>query len=156
MKIRFCFLVFIITMTSCVTYQEMVNVTGRLDIPEKTQAIIINDSLTKVKEAFKKKGIMIETLEGGFKTEEILLDEGTRAMYKVHQFDNQVRITAFWGITQKVKSQIVLWAGADAASAYDVNAWDQVIYSKDSGRPKKVFDYAVQIVSENNLNFTFR
>ena len=98
----------------------------------------------------------MESLEGGFKTDEILLDEGTRAMYKVNQFDNQVRITAFWGITQKVKSQMIIWVGADMASAYDVNAWDQVIYDKNEPRPKRVFDYAVQIISESNLKFTFR
>jgi hypothetical protein len=143
-------------LSSCTTYKPLVNVTGRSDIPDNTQAIILSENIDKIKEAFKAKGIMIESLEGGFKTEEILLDEGTRAMYKVNQFDNQVRITAFWGITQKVKSQMIVWAGADAASAYDVNAWDQVIYDNKAARPKRVFDYAVQILNESNFKYSFR
>ena len=142
--------------TSCVTYKELASVQNKTDIPQGTQAIIVTGDLEKVKEAFKNKGILLESMEGGFKTDGILLDEGTRAMYKANEFDNQIKITAFWGITQKVKSQMVVWAGASASSAYDVNAWDQVIYDKDSKRPKKVFDYAVQIIEENHLNFSFR
>jgi hypothetical protein len=99
---------------------------------------------------------MLKSMEGGFETEEILLDEGIRAMYKAHEFNNQVRITTFCGITQKIKSQMIVWARADVASAYDVHAWNQVIYDKDLKRPKKVFDYAVQIIEANNLKYSFR
>jgi hypothetical protein len=141
---------------SCTTYKPLVNVSSRSDVPNNTQAIVINETIDKVKEAFKKNGLMIQSLEGGFKTEEILLDEGTRAMYKVNQFDTELRLTAFWGITQKVKSQIIVWAGAEAASAYDVSAWDQVIYDRKDLRPKAVFDYAVQILVENNIKFSYR
>jgi len=141
---------------SCTTYKEFVTIQPKNNIPNGTQYIILNENLETVKQAFKNKGIMIKSMEGGFETEEILLDEGTRAMYKAHEFDEQVRITAFWGITQKVKSQIIVWAGAAAASAYDVHAWDQVIYDKDAIRPKKVFDYAVQIIETNNIQYSFR
>lgn len=66
-------------------------------------SIIVTGDLEAVKSAFNNSGIMLQSKEGGFETEEILLDEGTRAMYKAHDFDNQVKITAFWGITQKAK-----------------------------------------------------
>jgi len=141
---------------SCATYKEFVTIQPKNNIPNGTQYIILNENLETVKQAFKNKGIMIKSMEGGFETEEILLDEGTRAMYKAHEFDEQVRITAFWGITHKVKSQIILWSGAAVASAYDVHAFDQVIYDKDAMRPKKVFDYAVQIIETNNLQYSFR
>ena len=71
-------------------------------------------------------------------------------------FLGEGQVSAYWGITQKVKSQIVVWAGAAAASAYDVHAWDMVIYDKDKARPKKVFEYAVQIIETNNLNYSYR
>ncbi len=122
---------------SCTTYKEFVKVQTKNNIPNGTQYIILNDDIGTIKQAFKNKGIMIKSMEGGFKTEEMLLDEGTRAMYKAHEFDEQIRVTAFWGITQKVKSQIIVWAGSAAASAYDVHAWDQVIYDKNKERPKK-------------------
>ena len=76
--------------------------------------------------------------------------------YKVHEFDNQIRITAFWGITQKVKSQMTVWAGADAASAYEIDTWDRVIYENKSTRPKKVFDYAIQIIESSNLKYSLK
>jgi hypothetical protein len=156
MKKQLLLLATIFCLTSCTTLKPLVNVSSRLDVPDNTQAIVLSETLDKVKEAFKSKGLMIQSLEGGFKTEEILLDEGTRALYKVNQFDDQIRITAFWGITQKVKSQMVVWAGADAASAYDVNAWDQVIYDNTAKRPKKVFDYLIQILTESNLKYSYR
>jgi len=146
----------LLMITSCVTYKELASVQNKNGIPQGTQAIIVTGDVGKVKEAFKNKGILLVSMEGGFKTDEILLDEGTRAMYKANDFDGQIKITAFWGITQKVKSQMIVWAGANAASAYDVNAWDQVIYDKNAKRSKKVFDYAVQIMEENHLNFSFR
>jgi len=142
--------------SSCTTYKEFVSVQYRNNIPDGTQDIILTDNIDKVKEAFKNKGIMLKSMEGGFETEEILLDEGTRAMYKAHEFDNQIRITAFWGITQKVKSQMTVWAGHDAASAYDVHAWDKVIYDNKSKRPKRVFDYVVQIINANKLQYSLR
>lgn len=143
-------------LTSCVTYKELVTVQNKNNIPQGTQAIIVTGELEKVKEAFQSKGILLISMDGGFKTDEVMLDEGTRAMFKANAFDNQIKITAFWGITQKVKSQIIVFAGANAASAYDVNAWDQVIYDKDAKRPKKVFDYAVQIIEEGKLSFILK
>ncbi|MEK0337107.1 MAG: hypothetical protein QQN41_06700 [Nitrosopumilus sp.] len=142
--------------SSCTTYKEFVSVQARNNIPDGTQDIILTENIETVKEAFKNKGIMIKSMEGGFETEEILLDEGTRAMYKAHEFDDQIRITAFSGITQKVKSQMIVWAGHDAASAYDVHAWDKVIYDNRSARPKRVFDYVIQIIEATNLQYSLR
>lgn len=141
---------------SCTTYSDIVTVQPKNNVPNDTKYIVLNEDIETVKQAFKNKGIMIKSMDGGFETEEILLDEGTRAMYKVHEFDDQVRVSAFWGITQKVKSQMIVWAGAAAASAYDITSLDQVIYDKDIKRPKRVFDYAVQIIEANNLKYSFR
>jgi hypothetical protein len=151
------FLMFLIlSVSSCSTYTEIVSVQNRDNVPDGTKDIIVSGDLEIVKAAFTANGIMVKSMEGGFITEDMLLDEGTRAMYKVHDFDNQIRITSFWGITQKVKSEIILWAGAEAASAYDVEAFDQVIYDKSSSRSKKVFDYAIQIIESGNLSYTLR
>lgn len=109
-----------------------------------TRAIILPNSISEVSNVFNENGILTNSSDGGFETEEILLDNGTRAMYKVHSFENLTRITAFWGITSAVKSQMIVWAGSDAASAYDTKSWDMVLYNKKETRPKKVFDYAVQ------------
>jgi hypothetical protein len=70
-------------------YQEFVSVAPSNQIPQGTKYIIVTENLDSVKNAFKNKGIMIKSMEGGFETEELLLDEGTRAMYKIHEFDQQ-------------------------------------------------------------------
>ena len=153
--ITFLFILIFLT-NSCNPYKEFISVIPRNNIPDGTQYIIVDVNLESVKEALKNSGIMIRSLEGGFETEELLLDEGTRAMYKVHDFDNQSRISAFWGITQKVRSNIALWAGYEAASAYDVHAWNKVIYNKREARSKRVFDYAIQILESNNIQYSLR
>jgi hypothetical protein len=142
--------------SSCTTYREFITVQAKNNIPDGTQDIILSENIETVKEAFKNKGIMLKTMEGGFETEELLLDEGTRAMYKVHEFDDQIRVTAFWGITSKVKSQMIVWAGYAASSAYDVHSWDKVIYENGSTRPKKVFDYVIQILEASDLQYRLR
>lgn len=156
MKSNLLIILSFLFMCSCSTYKSFVPVKAKADIPDGVQYIVLNETLDSVKNAFKNKGILIKSMEGGFETEEILLDEGTRAKYKAHAFDNQVRISAFWGITQKVKSQITVWAGADAASAYDVNAWDKVLYDNKSARPKLVFDYAVEIIESNGFEYNLK
>ena len=81
----------LLLITSCTSYREFVSVQTRNNIPDGTQSIILTDeNIETVKEAFKSKGIMIKSLEGGFETEEILLDEGTRAMYKGNRSANPV------------------------------------------------------------------
>jgi hypothetical protein len=156
MKRNLLIILTVLFMSSCTTYKVFVPVNERTGIPDGVQYIVLNENIDSVKNAFKNKGILIKSMEGGFETEEILLDEGTRAKYKAHAFDDQVRISAFWGITQKVKSQMTVWAGTAAASSYDVNAWDKVLYDNNSKRPKRVFDYAVQIIESNNMEYSLK
>ena len=138
------------------TYKTFIPVENRQDIPNGTQYIIVNADEEQVKQTFINKGIMVNTLEGGFETEELLIDEGTRAKYRVHIFDNQIRISSYWGITQQVKSTMTVWAGYAAASAYDTHSFNQVIYREEAKRPKRVFDYAVQIIESSGLNYNLR
>ncbi len=150
------FLLFVILMTSCFTYQSYINVKPQYNVPEGTNSIVLAYEINSIKAIFNKSGVMTTTFDGGFQTEEILIDEGTRAMYKVHEFDEYIRLTAFWGITDKVKSQITMWAGYVAASSVDTDDWDRVIYQNDKTRPKRVFDYAVQILDDNVLKYQFK
>ncbi len=143
-------------LASCTGYKEFVQVQPRNYIPDGTMYLFVNADLETVQQAFNHAGIMTKSMDGGFETEGMLLDEGTRAMYKVHAFDDQVRVSSFYGITQKVKSSMVVYAGAAAASAYDVNAWDQVVYDKRMSRSKRVFDYSIQIIETAGLGFSFR
>jgi hypothetical protein len=149
-------IILILLVSSCFPMKEFISVQNQNNIPNGTQDIILTESIETVKEAFKSKGIMLKSMEGGFETEELLIDEGTRAMYKAHEFDNQIRITAFWGITSKVKSQMTVWAGYAASSAFDVHSWDKVIYDNKDLRPKRVFDYSVQIIEASNLRYKLR
>ena len=149
-------IILLLFVSSCFPMKEFISVQNQNNIPNGTQDIILTESIETVKEAFKSKGIMLKSMEGGFETEELLIDEGTRAMYKVHEFDNQIRITAFWGMTSKVKSQMVVWAGYAASSAFDVHSWDKVIYDNKELRPKRVFDYSVQIIEASNLQYKLR
>jgi hypothetical protein len=147
---------------SCTAYKVYVPVQNQTNIPDGTQSITLTANPDSIKKAFISNGVMIRSSEGGFETEELLLDEGTRAMYKIHTYDNATKITAFWGITAKVKNQMSLAtsviAGYDAShsivSNYDVHAWDQVVYDKTETRPKMVFDYLVQLIEKSHLSFS--
>ena len=59
-------------------------------------------------------------------------------------------------ITQKVKNQVAMLGGYSTANTLDVHGWQRVIYDNPSKRPKKVFDYAVQILKDSNLKYNFR
>lgn len=155
MRKALIFTMILFVAVSC-SYKEYIYVQNQNNIPDGTRTIILMTDIETTKNAFKKQGIMLSSMDGGFKTEEILLDEGTRAMYKAHEFDGQIKLTAFWGITQKVKSDLVVFAGANAASAYDVNAWDRVIYDSGAKRSKKVFDYVLQIILKSKLQYRLR
>lgn len=150
------FFIFILIGTSCTTYRVFIPVADRNDIPDGTQYIITKSEIEQVKTIFNNNGLMTRSFDGGFETEAFLIDEGTRAMYKVHQFDEHIRISAFWGITQKVKAQIGALAGHAASSSYDVHAFDQVIYGSAVKRPKQVFDYAVQLLESGNQAYSFK
>lgn len=149
------FLVFFMS-TGCTTYRDLVTVTPRNDVPEGSTAIIVSAKIDEVKKMFIDNGVMLRTLEGGIETESVQLDEGTRAMFKAHDFDESVRITAFWGITQKAKRDIQLSLGDQAADQFDVNAWEQVIYKRNALRPKKVFDFGLNMVTRSGIPYTIK
>jgi len=146
-------------LTSCYTYQPLVNVISYTGVPQGTTAIMLQYNLDDIKRAFISNGFLIQSMEGGFITDEKLLDEGTRAKYKVVQFDQASSITCYWATTEKVASQIRMWQTAIAGySTYqrDPMDWNQVIYDVGATRPKRVFDYAIQIVESNNFTYNFR
>lgn len=152
---RFLFLipVFFI-LFSCTTYKEYVTVQYRRDIPDGIQHILINADIDTVEKAFINEGLEIKLTEDGFKTKEMLVGEGTRAIYKANRYNDQVKVAAYWSITQQAKSQMVMWAGSEAAKDIDVHKWYKVEYESGLKRPKRVFDYLVQIIEENNLKYT--
>jgi hypothetical protein len=141
-----------IMMASCATYKEYVSVVPSSQTPNGTKALIVpNTSIEQIKQVFKNNQILYKTFETGIETEIIMLDEGTKAQYKVYAFDSDLKITAYWGITDKVKSQMVIWAGANAASAYNTESMDLVLYDSKALRPKKVFDYVTQLLNKENI-----
>jgi len=143
-----------IMMSSCVTYKEYVSVAPSTQIPNGTKALIVpNTSIEQIKQVFKNNQILYKTFETGIETEIIMLDEGTKAQYKVYTFNNDLKITAYWGITDKVKSQMVIWAGANAASAYNTESMDLVLYNNKALRPKRVFDYLTQLLNKENIKY---
>lgn len=143
-----------IMMSSCVTYKEYVSVAPSTQIPNGTKALIVpNTSIEQIKQVFKNNQILYKTFETGIETEIIVLDEGTKAQYKVYTFNNDLKITAYWGITDKVKSQMVIWAGANAASAYNTKSMDLVLYNNKALRPKRVFDYLTQLLNKENIKY---
>lgn len=142
---------------SCMTYKEYISVKPSNKIPDGTQSIIIpNTSIDNIKELFKDNQIMYKTFETGIETEIVLLDEGTKAQYKVYEFDNNIKITSYYGITDKVKSQMVLWAGAAAASAYDTQSMNIVVYNENLLKPKRVFDYLVQMLETKGIEYQIK
>jgi len=79
-------------------------------------------------------------MENGYETSEILLDEGTRAKYTFIQYDDQILIIPYWGITEKVASQISGMQHAMVGYSTSTNSalsWDRVIYDVNKTRPKK-------------------
>lgn len=143
-----------IMMSSCVTYKEYVSVAPSTQIPNGTKALIVpNTSIEQIKQVFKNNQILYKTFETGIETEIIMLDEGTKAQYKVYTFNNDLKITAYWGIADKVKSQMVIWADANAASAYNTESMDLVLYNNKALRPKRVFDYLTQLLNKENIKY---
>ncbi len=155
MKLWLLFITAFLMLISCTTYEEYVTVQYRRDIPDGIQHILIKADIDTAEQAFINEGFEVKRTDYGFKTKEILVGEGTRAMYKAHRYNEQVQVAAYWSITQKAKSQMVIWAGSEAAKDIDVHTWYKVEYESGLKRPKKVFDYAVQIIEANNLKYSF-
>lgn len=144
--------VMFLLLLSCYSYEEYIKVQEQRGIPEGSSEIIVQNDIETVKNAFKNSQMLITEVEGGYKTEKTLLDEGTRAMYKLYEYEGATKVVPYWGITDKVKRQM-------AAISYEMaNLSDtkmkRLTYDRDKGRTKKVFDYAVQILKEANLDYT--
>jgi hypothetical protein len=137
-----------ILFTGCFSYKSFISVTPAIDVANGSTEIIARGCLNDVKTVLKKNLIMYKEYEGGIETEEILIDEGTRAKYKIYQYDDMIKMISFWGITQAVKSQIIVFAGYSAASAYSTEGYTRVIYDRDVKRPARVFSYGYQLMKE--------
>ena len=144
-------------MVGCTVYKPFVQVEAYSNVPVGSKEIIFEGTIDSMKTVFKKNGILYNVKENGLETEEILIDEGTRAKYQVIEYEgNILKIIPFWGITDKVKSQMVLWAGADAASAYSTDTWNRVNYKSSNGRAERVFHYGIHLAREVNPNVTYK
>jgi hypothetical protein len=129
---------------SCTPYQSFVTVNPRTDIPEGSKEILIKADLDELLDTLKKEGILFTIFEGGAETEEIMIDEGTRAKFKMYALEEGTKVVPYWGITGAVRQQAAIWAGYNAASMLD-DQLVRVVYKKSETRPKKVFDYAANI-----------
>lgn len=146
------YLTLLLLLSACTTYKPYVTVTDQTDIPEGSKEFIVNDGIESVKASLKENTIAYVQNDLGLETEEILLDEGTRAIYKVYVLDSAaVKIVPFWGFTDKVIAEAQLWGGTAAASTMS-HEMKRVIYKRKELRPKKVFDYGVQLFGADDFN----
>lgn len=144
MKTLGCVVFIILLWTSCTPYTQFVQVHPRTDVPPGSKEIIVYAPLPELLAVLKEEGIMYNYKEGGVETEEIMIDEGTRARFSIYEYTDALKLVPYWGITDKVRQNIALWAGYGAASTYS-NELTRVVYNKSETRPKTVFDYAAQI-----------
>lgn len=142
-SIMICFAFAILS--SCTTYQNFVTVTDRTDIPEGSKEFIVNKSLSSLKDNLKTETIAYTAQEWGIETHEIMLDEGTRAVYNLYALDSAtVKVVPYWGYTDKVISEAQIWGGTAATNSMS-NEMRRVLYKRKELRPKRVFDYGVQL-----------
>ena len=143
--------VFFILLVSCglssCTMQTFVTVVPRSDVPRGAKEFTVTATEDQVLSALRSEQIMFNKIEGGYRTEEILLDEGTKAVYAVHVYEQGIKVVPYWGITDKVRNQIMLVAGY-SHSQYASQELQRVIYRPAELRPKMVFDYGVQVFSK--------
>jgi hypothetical protein len=139
-------LVLIVISSGCYTYQNFVEVPPRTDIPNGTTEFFVATDIPSIQNSLRVNTIAYTENEVGIETQEIILDEGTRAKYSVYQIDTiLVKVVPFWGYTDRVKSEVAVWAGYAAASTMS-NEMTRIVYKKTSeSRPKKVFDYGVYL-----------
>lgn len=137
---------------SCTSYQSFVTVNDRTDVPEGAKEIIVKQSISTAIDSLKSNYIAYNIDDWGIETHEILLDEGTRAAYKVYPLDSTgFKVVPYWGYTDKVISQAALWGGSTATASMS-HEMTRVIYKKESLRPKRVFDYAIQLFGPGRYN----
>lgn len=132
----------IFLLASCTPYKSFITVTPRTDIPDGSREFVVYAPLAAIKDSLKAQTIAYIPNEAGLNTEQILIDEGTKAEFRIYAVDSvSVRVVPYWGITEKVASQVRIWSGLDS----NTEEMTRVIYKKSEGRPKIVFDYGVQV-----------
>jgi hypothetical protein len=145
-----------ILISSCVAYKPFITITPEI-IPYGSTDILGVATLNTVKEILKKNTILYKEFDGGIETEEILIDKGTRAKYKFYIYNgNNLKVQSFWGITDAVKSQMIIWAGSNAVSAYSTESWDRATYEKGTNRPNMVFIYGYNLTKQIDSNLTLK
>lgn len=130
--------------TACTTYKPFIAVTPRTDIPVGSQEFIVQATMDEVKDTLRAASIGFTTNETGVDTEEVLLDEGTKAKYRLYPVDGGVKVVPYWGFTQKVAGQIRFWTGINQST----EELTRIKYTTSAGRPKMVFDYGVQLIGK--------
>lgn len=135
----FFFLLFIM---GCSTYKSFITVAPRADVPDGAKEFIVYAPMMAIKDSLKASMIGYIPNEAGLNTEQIMIDEGTKAEYRIYTIDSaSVKVVPYWGYTEKVASEVRIWTGVRV----NTEEMKRIIYSKDAGRPKKVFDYGVQV-----------
>lgn len=132
---------------ACTTYQSYVNVDDLTFIPDGSKEIILKTTIDNLLNTLTDNTIHYYLSDNGAVTEEILIDDGTRAQYKLYFLDDQIKIIPYWGYTQKVINQAQIIGGYETANfmSKDLN---RVVYNKNELRPKKVFDYGVMLARQ--------
>lgn len=157
---RILTLVMIGSLLSCMSYKQYIEVPDYKAVPEGKKEIYVMTSLDKMKEVLQKNNIFYNEMPGnqGIITEVILIDEGTRAQYRIYVVQNETAllIVPYWGITDRVKSEIAIVVGNDSAQLVDDKDFKRVIYEKAAKRPKKVFDYGCFLASQTRGKVTLR
>jgi hypothetical protein len=146
-------------LNSCYSYQSFVTVEDSNAVPKGSKEIVCNANINIFLSELTKESILYTKFENGYETSEILLDEGTRAKYKILSVDSTIIIMPFWAITEKVAGNIataqILIAGY-SSYRYDANNWSRVIYDVDAKRPKRVFDYGVQLAKKVTNDISYK
>lgn len=113
--------------TSCARH-NFVPVTSLLNVPRGTTQFYVDIDIETAKEALHANTISYYHGEFGLETEDILLDERTRAKYDIYPLDSTtIKVVPHWGITKK---------------------WKRVVYKSSEISPKKVFDYGVGLFND--------
>ena len=139
-------LAIILLFSSCIpTYKAFVTVQPLNNVPRGAMDFVVMASEDRVKDALQSNTIMFVVVDGGLQTEEILIDEATRARFNVYRVDGGFKVVPYWGITDRVKADMTTLVGYGMASTLSTNDWKRVIYEPTRVRSKMVFDYAVGV-----------
>lgn len=135
---------FLLLIAGCSAYKSFIAVTPRADIPDGTKEFLVYAPLAVIKDSLKAATIGYIPNDVGLNTEQIVIDEGTKAEFRIYTVDSaSVRVVPYWGYTEKVASEVRIWTGVRV----NTEEMKRIIYSKSAGRPKVVFDYGVQVFS---------